>query len=193
LLEKGSGQIPVLLLSAFFGSAVTGFFSLSQRVIAAPEGLISVSVGDVFRQQASVEYQKTGNCRKTFIKLFKILVLVSIIPFAILGFAAPVLFEVIFGSQWEVAGGYVQIMTIMFFLSFIVSPLSSMFIIAEKQKLDLIIQLFHFIFICLSFFAGYRFFKKPEAAILLYTITYSIKYLFEFYLSYRFSGGVHNT
>lgn len=188
-LEKGSGQMPVILLTGFFGSSVTGLFSLSQRVIAAPEALISVSVGDVFRQQASIEYQRTGNCRKTFMELFKMLVIISIIPFLILAFTAPVLFQAVFGEEWRIAGEYARIMTIMFFLSFVVSPLSNMFIIAEKQKIDLMIQVFLFAFILLSFIAGYKIFNKPEVAILFFTITYSIKYLIEFYLSYRFSKG----
>ncbi len=192
LLEKGSGQVPVILLSSFFGSTVTGFFSLSQRIIAVPESLISVSIGDVFRQKASVEYQKNGNCRKTFLDLFKILLLVSLIPFITLAFSAPFLFEVVFGEEWRFAGTYAQIMTVMFFLSFVVSPLSTMFIIAEKQRIDLFIQVALFTLICLSFIAGFRIFNDPKAAIILFTTTYSIKYFIEFFLSYKFSKGVIN-
>lgn len=189
LLEKGSGQVPVLLLTSFFGSSVTGLFSLSQRVIAAPEGLVAVSIGDVFRQKASIEYQKYGNCHVTFLRLLKVLLLISVVPFLLLGIFAPTLFAFIFGQEWRIAGSYTQIMTIMFFLSFVVSPLSNMFIIAQKQKIDLIIQIFLFTFICISFFAGYNIFHNPGTAILLYTITYSIKYCIEFILSYRFSLG----
>jgi len=189
LLEKGSGQAPVILLTAFFGSSVTGLFALSQRVIAAPEGLISVSIGDVFRQKASIEFQQNGNCRKTFLDLFRMLFSISIIPFILLAIFAPTLFAFVFGEEWRIAGNYAQIMTIMFFLSFVVSPLSNMFIIAEKQKIDLVIQIVLFAFICVSFIAGFNIFRNPGKAILLYTIIYSIKYCFEFYLSYRFSKG----
>jgi O-antigen/teichoic acid export membrane protein len=189
LLEKGSGQLPVILLTAFFGSSVTGLFSLSQRVIAAPEGLISVSIGDVFRQKASIEFQQNGNCRKTFLDLFKLLFSISIIPFILLTIFAPSLFAFVFGEEWRIAGNYAQIMTMMFFLSFIVSPLSNMFIIAQKQKIDLIIQIVLFAFICVSFIAGFNIFRNPGKAILLYTIIYSIKYCIEFYLSFKFSKG----
>jgi O-antigen/teichoic acid export membrane protein len=191
LLEKGSGQVPVILLTTFFGSPITGLFSLSQRVIAAPEALVAVSVGDVFRRQASIEYQQNGNCRKSFLKLFKLLLSVSIIPFIILAVTAPFLFAFIFGEEWRIAGNYAQIMTLMFFLSFVVSPLSNMFIVAEKQKIDLFIQIFLFAFVCISFIASRKIFDDPGAAILLYTITYSVKYCVEFFLSYKFSLGKH--
>lgn len=190
-LEKGSGHIPVILLTSFFGSTITGFFSLSQRLIAAPEILISVSIGNVFRQQANIEYIEKGNCVDIFMKLFRLLLKIAIVPFILLFLFAPFLFSFIFGPDWRVAGEYTQIMTIMFFLKFIISPLSNMFFIAEKQRIDLIIQIILFSFVFLSFFAGYKIFDHPRIAILLYTITYSIKYCIEFYLSFKFSKG-HN-
>jgi O-antigen/teichoic acid export membrane protein len=193
LFEKASGQLPVILLSSFFGTAISGLFSLSQRIIAAPGSLIGASVGDVFRQQASVEFQKAGNCRETFLNLLKFLILIAIIPFSILIVFAPLLFSFIFGPEWRVAGEYAQIMILMFFLSFIVSPLSNMFIIAEKQKIDLVIQIFLFSFVSVSFIVGYNIFKHPKAAILFYSITYCIKYCIELYMSFQFSKGIKKT
>jgi O-antigen/teichoic acid export membrane protein len=190
LFEKGSGQLPVILLSSFFGTAISGFFSLSQRIIAAPGALIGSSVGDVFRQQASIEFLEKGNCRDTFLNLLKLLFLLAIIPFLIIFFFAPFLFSFIFGAEWRIAGEYAQIMTVMFFLSFIVSPLSNMFIIAEKQKIDLIIQVILFSFVSLSFITGYNIFGNPKAAIMIYSITYCFKYFVELYLSYKFSKGI---
>jgi O-antigen/teichoic acid export membrane protein len=189
LFEKSAGQIPVILMSSFFGSAVTGFFSLSQRVIAAPGSLVGVSVGDVFRQHASVEFQKNGNCSDTFIKLFRLLLFIAVIPFTLLLIFAPAIFAFVFGAEWRVAGEYAQIMTVMFFLSFVVSPLSNMFIIAEKQNIDLAIQVVLLTLVLISFLAGYRISESPRPAIIMYTVTYSLKYCVEFYLSLRFSRG----
>jgi O-antigen/teichoic acid export membrane protein len=190
LFEKGSGQIPVILLSTFFGTTISGFFSFSQRIIAAPGALIGSSVGDVFRQQVSIEFLEKGNCRHTFLELLKLLVLLAIIPFMVVFIFSPFLFSFIFGAEWRIAGEYAQIMTVMFFLSFIVSPLSNMFIIAEKQKIDLIIQILLFGFVTLSFFLGYKLFSNPKVTIMIYSIIYSIKYCIELYLSYKFSKGV---
>jgi O-antigen/teichoic acid export membrane protein len=193
LLEKASGQAPIFFLSSFFGTSVSGFFSLSQRIIAAPGSLIGASAGDVFRQEASIEFKKTGNCRETFLNLLKMLIIIAIIPFTVLIVFAPFLFSFIFGSEWRIAGEYAQIMTFMFFLSFIVSPLSNMFIIAEKQKIDLIIQIFLFILVSVSFIIGYNLFKHPKVAIILYSVTYCVKYCLELYLSFRFSCGLKKT
>ena len=190
LFEKASGQLPVILLASFFGTAISGLFSLSQRIIAAPGSIVGASVGDVFRQQVSIEYQKNGDCRETFLDLLKLLLLIGIIPFSVLAVFAPFLFSFIFGPEWRIAGEYAQIMILMFFLSFVVSPLSNMFIIAEKQKIDLVIQIILFIFVSVSFIVGYNIFKHPKAAILFYSVTYCVKYCIELYLSFQFSRGI---
>ena len=193
LLEKSSGQLPVIMLTTFFGAATVGFISFAQRIIGIPGSLIGASAGDVFRQQAILEFQKNGNCRDTFLDLLKLLIRVAIIPFLIIFFFSPFLFAFIFGPEWRIAGEYARIMTFMFFLSFIVGPLSNMFIIAEKQKIDLIVQVFLFSFLLLSILAGYNFFHDPKAVIVLYSITYCIKYFIELYLSYQFSKGFKNS
>lgn len=192
LFEKASGQLPVILLASFFGTAISGLFSLSQRIIAAPGSIIGASVGDVFRQQVSIEYQKTGECSETFLDLLKLLLLIGVIPFSVLTVFAPFLFSFIFGPEWRIAGEYAQIMTLMFFLSFVVGPLSNMFIIAEKQKIDLFIQIILFIFVSVSFIVGYNIFKHPKVAIFFYSATYCVKYCIELYLSFQFSKGIKN-
>jgi len=191
LFEKGAGQIPVLLLSTFFNIAAAGWFSLSQRVIGAPAAVISGSIADIFRQEASVQYANEGSCQELFIKTFKKLFTIAIVPFLLSFFIVVDLFAFIFGKDWIVAGEYAQIMIPMFFLQFIVSPLSSMFMIAEKQKYDFIMQIFLFFGVLAAFIFGkILFVNNPKGIIFFFTVVYSIKYLVEFCLSYKFSGGI---
>ena len=44
------------------------------------------------------------------------------------------LFVLFFGEEWREAGVYARILMPMFMLQFIVSPLSSMFLVAEQQS-----------------------------------------------------------
>lgn len=189
LLEKGSGQVPLLLITSFWGLTISGLFSLSMRVISVPGSVIARAIGDVFRQQANEEFLEKGNCRRSFRKMTILLSAMAVIPFSLLFIFATPLFAFAFGPEWAVAGDYARIMTIMFFLQFIVSPLSNMFLIAEKQKIDLLIQAILFTFVCAAFLAGYNIFHNPVVAVSLFTAVYSIKYCVEFYLSYRFSFG----
>ena len=185
-LEKCAGQAPVFLLTAFFNPAIVGFFSLSQSVIISPSALISGAMGDVFRQQASEEYVSVGNSTHVFKKTFKRLFLISTIPFFIGYFIIEELFAFVLGEEWRVAGQYAKIMMPMFYLQFIVSPLSVMFVVAEKQKYDLLMQVFLFAGCVSAFYFNQN---SESLAITSFTIVYCLKYIVEFFLSYKFALG----
>ena len=55
LLNTISNQLPIFLLTRFFGFASAGLYGLSHRVVAAPMGLIGQSVGEVFYQKAPLQ------------------------------------------------------------------------------------------------------------------------------------------
>ncbi|MNY86195.1 Lipopolysaccharide biosynthesis protein WzxC [compost metagenome] len=138
--NTASGQMPVLLLSTLFNASTAGFFTLTQRVLGAPISLVATALGDVFRQEASKAYAHQGNCKLIYIKTFKRLFLISFLPFFIFFFAAPSFFGWVFGEHWRIAGEYAQILVPKFFFDFVAGPLSGMFMIAEKQRLDLLWQ-----------------------------------------------------
>lgn len=188
-IDSTASQLHVILLSVFFGSSLVGYLALTQRVIRLPVTLVARSVGDVFRQRASAYFAIEGRCNEFFVKTAKNLFTISIVPFlAFLPFL-PALFEFVFGPEWRIAGEYAQIMALMFFLQFTVSPLSSMFMIAEKQKCDLLVQIFLITATFLSLSAGYYIFHDGKIAMALFVLAYSIKYFIQFGMSYRFSKG----
>jgi O-antigen/teichoic acid export membrane protein len=187
LLENFSAQLPIFMLGSFFGSSVVGFYSLSQRIIRLPIMLIGTSIGNVFRQEASLHLAKDGNCRNIFKNTFKKLFVIATIPFIIFFFSAPELFAFVFGEKWEIAGKYAQILTLLFYLQFIVSPLSSMFMIAEKQQYDLLMQIYLVLSVFMSFIVGYKYFNSIEISLYIFTFVYSLKYIFELIMSYKFT------
>lgn len=192
LLEKAAGNAPILLLTIFFTSLEAGFFALAYRVISAPVSLVATAIGDVFRQEASVVYGSSGNCRNIFRATFIKLLLISV-PGFVLGFILiKFLFTTVFGAEWETAGLYCQIMCGMFFLQFIFSPLSSMFIIAEKQHIDMLNNFLLFTLCLLAFWIAKHYFNNATVAIVLYSIVYILKYTAEFIFSYHFSKGTNH-
>lgn len=190
VLEKAAGQLPVfLLINLFHSLPAAGLFAFAQRIIVAPADLVSRAVGDVFRQKASQEFHQGGQCTVLFLSTFKNLTLIGIIPFTVAFFIAEDLFELLFGSEWREAGTFARILMPLFFLQFVVSPLSSMFIIANKQRFDLVIQILLFTCATLSFVLGKALGNDSHLSIMLYSATYCFKYVIEFLLAYKFSTG----
>lgn len=184
--NTASGQMPVLLLSALFNTTAAGFFTLTQRVMAAPMALVAGALGDVFRQEASQAYMRQGQCKAIYQKTFKRLLLISIVPFTIFFFVAPALFSWVFGEQWRVAGEYAQILTPMAFFQFITSPLSSMFMIAEKQRMDLIWQVFLLFLVIVSFLLG-KFLSNAADALKIFSFAYCLAYGVNGVMTYHFA------
>jgi len=187
LLENVSAQLPIFFLGSFFGTSVVGFYSLSQRIIRLPIMLIGSSMGSVFRQEASLRLYRDGDCRDIFKKTFKKLFIISTIPFLIFYTVAPQLFAFVFGEAWVVAGEYAQILAPLFYLQFLVSPLSGMFSIAQKQQYDLLMQIYLVTSVVLAFVVGYRYFNNIEISLMIFTVVYSLKYIFELIMAYKFT------
>jgi O-antigen/teichoic acid export membrane protein len=185
-IESVSSQLPIIMLGSFYGVEVVGLFSISQRVIRTPIMIIGRSVGDVFRQRAGKNYSENQDVRPEFIRTLKGLIAVSLLPSIIFFLIAPDLFAFIFGYNWRVAGEYARILLPLFLLSFIVSPLSVMFMIAEKQEYDLIIQILLVTSSAAVLAAGYYVFDSPKISLALFTGVYCLKYCVELYLSYHF-------
>lgn len=187
LVESASSQIPALLLSSFFGATTLGLFALATNMINLPLSLIAGSVRDVFWQAASHEYARSGDCRRIFVSTFRRLLVLAILPAGLILLFGPWLFAWIFGVEWRMAGSYAQSMAGMFFLRVISSPLSSMFYIAEKQKWDLVIQTILFVLIAGGLVLVSRLTQNPTATVTVYASVYSVKYMVELILSYRFT------
>lgn len=190
ILEKGSGQAPVFMLSNLFASmSGAGFFSFAQRIVVTPADLVARAIGDVFRQQASKTFSDRGECLEIFKRTFLKLFLVGLPSFTIAFFFVEGVFAFVFGEEWRIAGEYAKLMMPLFFFQFVVSPLSSMFVIAQKQSYDLIMQILLLIAVTVTFFLGHAFNKSITQIISLFTTVYCFKYSIELILSYRFASG----
>lgn len=186
--NMASFQSPVVLLGSFFGSAVAGYFMLTQRVIGAPMSIVAGAIGDVFRQQASEAYARTGECAGLYRKTFSKLLLLSLPPFLVFYLAAPALFAWVFGDAWRASGEYARVLVPMLFFQFVTSPLSSLFFIAGKQRLDLLWQSGLFAIVCTSLaLGGLR--QDIELALHAFSYGYSVMYAINGLMTYRFAKG----
>lgn len=188
LINVVANQLPLLALGKYFGLGVVGFYSLMYKVLMMPINLLSTTVLDVFKQRAAEDYNKYGNCKDIYIKTFKSLFLLGIVPFTILGIFAPEIFAFVFGEKWKVAGEFAQIMVPMLFLKFIINPLSYIFYVAGKQKIDLYGQILLLFIIIFAIYIGLQF-NNEKTVLITFSLGYSIIYIGYLTYSYLLSKG----
>lgn len=184
-----SRELPILMFSGYFGAGVVGFYMLTKRTLDVPFTLLSTSILEVFKQQATEDYHKFGNCKAIFISTLKKLVLISIVPFLCLYFIAPALFSFVFGEEWLIAGEYAQILIVMYFFKFTCSPLSYVFYVTDYLKFDLFLNIFILVVIYSALYFSYILFDNAKASIICLSLSYSFIYVITLLVSYWLSLG----
>lgn len=182
-------QIPDLFINKFFGSSLMGQYSLANRTISIPMTFLSTSIQEVFRKNASIEYNLNKSARNTYKLILKLGASLGILLLIFFVFFAPTLFTYVFGESWNMAGVIVQIMSLLFITRFIVSPLSYIFFIYGKHYVNIFWQIGLFVISLLSLFIGLEIWGKSAFYKLLicYVIGVSIWYLFNLFLTNKIS------
>jgi len=140
LINTSSVHLTNILISLFYSLSTLGLYSLVQRVLGLPTSLIGHAMGQVFFQEAVNEKLHTGGCIKTFQATIKKLILIAIPSFTIFYYIIEDIFELVFGSEWRIAGTYAQILIPLYFANFISSPLAIITSVFQKQKVSLLIN-----------------------------------------------------
>lgn len=177
LLNTASVQVPILILTPFFGSEVVGFYSLSHRVLTMPISLLGQAVGQTFFQKASENKNNRKRLQYIAFEVYKKLLYVGCFPILVITFFGKEIFSFIFGAQWIIAGNYAQILSIWILLVFISSPLSTLFIVLNKLRQGLIVDIILFSSRVISLLIGAMFFKNIEISIILFGTVSAIIWL----------------
>lgn len=135
-----AGQMPVLLLTPFFGSKLVGFYSLALLLGYTPIGTITRAVYQVLYQQTTERVHKSlpiGNIFKRFI-IYASIIIVPV--FIGLYFILPEITSWIFGKEWYVSGEYIRWMLPWLYVSFLSCSINYLFDVFMKQKWGLFFE-----------------------------------------------------
>lgn len=163
-----SNELPVFLISHFFGLGLAGVYGLAIKVSKAPPGIIGQSIGQVFFNRASKAYHDNGNLytlmRQTYQHLLTIAVFLFIPLFLISYFL-----DFVFGANWSDVGLYVRILIPWLFVMFLNAPVSSIIAILNKQKTILVYDIALLVFRFLALYLGYVLYDNDVIALGLFS------------------------
>jgi len=178
-----------IFIAAIYSTTTLGFFSMGNRVLGMPSSLIGQSVGRVFFQKATEEKNQTGKAVNTFNKTFKGLLIMVVPGFTILFFIVEPLFTFVFGEEWRIAGQYAKIMMPLFFIRFMVSPLSIITNVFEKQVVSLVWQISLLAATIVTFIISFKSNFETIIFLYLFSVALFILYALLFFIVLRISRG----
>jgi O-antigen/teichoic acid export membrane protein len=151
---------------------------MMNKYVKAPIVLISSSVSQLFYVEAGKAINKGESLVPIIKKTIRTSVLFAI-PFTIiLLLAGPIIFKLYLGEKWEIAGVYAQCLAPMLFLYFILSPISGLPILLNKQKKAFVFTLFGYSLTVIALFVGVWLKMKFVYALWLYSGAFTLFYLF---------------
>jgi len=134
--------LTTLLLVAFYGSENGGLFAFAQRLIGAPVALVVLAVGQVFMAEAAERARDpSGDLLELFRTTLKRLALVAAPLMLCVAVGATLLVGPVFGSDWAEAGTYIVILTPLYTMQLLSSPLAGTLAVLERQDLALVREL----------------------------------------------------
>lgn len=168
LTNNLSNELPVLLITKYFGLASSGIYGLAIKFTRAPVGIFQQSINQVFFNKASKIYNDEGNLHELVIKTTKHLLFISsflFIPLFIVSFYL----DIIFGENWIDVGLYSRILIPWLFFGFLSNPITPLILILNKQKTMVVFDAFLLVFRFLALFLGYYFYNSIVIALILFS------------------------
>ncbi len=129
------GNAPVLVFLTLHSATAAGQYALAYRLLLLPSRLFAQSIAQVFIPLA-VHWRSAGSIRKHIQSLLGALLAILIPGLVLLMIIAPMVFELIFGQEWRIAGNFVQLMApwiLCMVISTIISPLVSVLELQQQE------------------------------------------------------------
>lgn len=126
-------MILFFLISSYYGELILGLFAFTFRYLRVPVQIFGSSLSQVFIPRISKQYIDGQDVRKEVKKVMGMLALVGIIPFGLVLFFGSSIFGFVFGEGWHGSGLYAAIMVPQLYANFIISPVSMVPTIVNRQ------------------------------------------------------------
>lgn len=184
-----SQQAVILFAAAIFSPHTTGQLSLAMVCLALPLNIIGNSAGQALYAEAARE-PSAERVRDMARHLLRRLTLVAILPAAILLFLGEWIFGFAFGSPWEEAGIYAQILSVSLIFQFSSTPIINLLNLVARQSIFLFINIVRVAVLICVFSVTY--YQKLDSFyfIALYSAAMCLFYPFTSWVTMRAIGNI---
>jgi len=156
-MNKFTADIPLYILSSFFGIGAVGAFGFANQMLSIPYNVIGNSIAPVYFQRANELYHNNIETFQDFTKTsyYKMLY-IGVLAFGFIFAFGDILFGFIFSEQWELAGQIARILSVYYIFKIIASPFTRIFRVVRKEELGLFINIIVAMLRVISIYLGVK-------------------------------------
>jgi O-antigen/teichoic acid export membrane protein len=161
-----AGSAPVFLLAAYFGEREVGLFSMLQRVVMGPVGIISGAVNRVFQRELTKRIYDGEKFFQFFESLsFRLVGLGFLGGFVLLGVTYFNGMSLVFGDKWRDLDAVLVLFVPVCIAAFFSSSLAG-FAVIGSNRLGMLFQFSRLLLVGIGFVVGYIFFDDFSLVIM---------------------------
>jgi O-antigen/teichoic acid export membrane protein len=135
IINKVAADIPIWVIGLVYNQVFLGYYVFAVSIMSIPKNLVSLSIRPVFIQKTTELYHKDSSLVGPFLERIIIFTFIlTFIPISILFVWAPLIFEIVFGSDWIIAGEVATVMGFYYLLNTIGESLSGIRRVIELEK-----------------------------------------------------------
>lgn len=177
--------LPTILLAAFYGPQVAGWFALSQRILGSPMTLITSSVMNVYLSESSGYMLRARHkLYPLFIKTVRNIFLIGVLIIFVMVVLLPSMFSTLFGNEWASAGNYVRLLGFMYLSQIVANSVGSTIDVMERQDLHLYREIARVTIVLGALLLAKYTGQSAGTAILIYGLASTLGYLIHLGLSW---------
>ncbi len=149
-----SFQLPIFLITEYFGPSTTGQYSVAFGLLVLPNNLLITRISESLYQNYGLKDKH--EIKSVVLKIWRALTGLLILPLILLFFFSEEIFVAILGDEWRLAGIIGRYMVPLIFLSSLSTSVSSLIHAFNLQAVSLYLSVFRIIYLALAFIiAGY--------------------------------------
>ena len=187
LIDQLAMHAPVPILAYMFGAEVAGIYAITRLAIWVPAGQLGRAVGDVMQHRMAelVRRKAFAELEHLFLALLRKLIMLGLMPMLGIMLLAPPYLGVLLGEEWTQAGAVAAVISPWLFTSFVVSSLSRVISVLQRQDLKLVYDIFTLGIVMMVWGVGHHWHMDMMTFIELLAMGNVVGYILYLFLQYK--------
>lgn len=179
ILVTVSTHTPVLFFSIIYGREEAGQLGLALMAVSLPIVLLATTTGKAFYSEASrIGKNEGGELQKLTMLISRRLFLVALPIALFLAVFGPIIFEVVFGGGWKLAGYYSRYLALCMVFQFVYTVIGHVLTVVNRLGVQLANQIVRVTLVLVAFLTSWVFNIDSLEAIVLYSLLLSLSYIY---------------